>query len=126
VHNITTAVRRLSFAPAPKDMKVTDVKKGHFVFIPRPDRPVAWKEMHDGIVKAGYDILGTSIGVRGTLTAEGRLAASGTGQAFVLSGPHLAKLHQEVPVGTLLTLSGAWRQGPEGESIAVESWEVAR
>ena len=28
MHNITTAVRRLPFAPAPKDMKVTDVKKG--------------------------------------------------------------------------------------------------
>lgn len=107
-------------------MKVTDVKKGRFVFIPRPDRPVAWKEMHDGIVKAGYDILGTSIGVRGTLTAEGRVQTSGTGQIFVLSGPHLAKLRQEVPVGTLLTLDGSWRQGPEGESIEVEHWEVAR
>jgi hypothetical protein len=126
VHNITTAVRRLSFAPAPQDMKVTDVKKGHFVFIPRPDRPVGWKEMHDGIVKAGYDILGTSISVRGTLSAEGRLAASGTGQAFALSGPHLEALHKEVPVGTLLTLTGAWRQGPEDESIEVERWEVLK
>jgi hypothetical protein len=126
VHNITTAVRRLSFAPAPQDMKVTDVKKGHFVFTPRPDRPASWKEMHDGIVKAGYDIEATSIEVRGSLTAEGRLQASGTGQTFVLSGANLAKLRQEVPAGTLFTVNGPWRQGPEGESIEVERWEVGK
>jgi hypothetical protein len=105
-------------------MKVTDVKRGHFVFLPRPDRPVAWKEMHDGIVKAGYDIEGTSIGVRGALTAGDRLVASGTSQVFVLSGPRLGELRQQVSAGTLLTLFGAWRQGPEGESIEVERWEV--
>lgn len=105
-------------------MKVTDVKKGHFVFIPRPDRSVAWKEMHDGIVKAGYDIEATSIEVRGVLTAEGRLQAAGTGQTFVLSGPNLAKLRREVSPGASLTLTGPWRQGPEGESIEVERWQV--
>ena len=126
MHNITTAVRRLSFAPAPEAMKVTDVKKGHFVFTPRPDRPVSWKEMHEGIVKAGYDIQGTSIEVRGTLTAEGRLEASGTRQAFALSGPSLAKLRQEVPTGTLVTLSGPWRQDPGGGSIEVARWEVGK
>ena len=130
MHNITTAVRRLPFAPSQKDMKVTDVKKGHFVFTPRPDRPVSWKELHEGIVKAGYDIQGTSIEVRGTLTAtsagELRLQAAGTGQLFTLAGPALAKLQKEVLAGTALTLSGAWRSGPGGEAIEVERWEVGR
>jgi len=126
VHNITTAVRRLPFAPAPQDMKVTDVKKGHFVFTPRPDRPVSWQVMREGIVKAGYDIQGTAITVRGTLTGELRLQASGTGQLFALAGPALAKLRQEVHPGTALTLSGAWRSGPDGETIDVERWAVAR
>jgi len=130
VHNITTAVRRLPFAPAPKDMKVTDVKKGHFVFTPRPDRPVSWQELHEGIVKAGYDIQGTAIEVRGTLTAtpagELRLQAAGTGQLFALAGPVLARLRQEVPPGTVLTLSGAWRATPGGEAIEVGRWEVGR
>jgi hypothetical protein len=126
VHNITTAVRRLSFAPAPEAMKVTDVKKGHFVFTPRPDRAVSYKELREGIVKAGYDIQGTAIEVRGSLTAEGRLQASGTRQEFLLSGPAAAKLRQEVLPGAPLTLSGPWRQGPEGESITVEHWEAGR
>jgi hypothetical protein len=108
-------------------MKVTDVKKGHFVFTPRPDRPVAWKEMHEGIVKAGYDIEATSIEVRGALTAEGRLQASGTGQMFVLSGPRLAELRREVPAGAPVTLTGPWRQGSAGESsIEVERWQVEK
>jgi hypothetical protein len=126
VHNITTAVRRLSFAPAPQDMKVTDVKKGHFVFTPRPDRPVSWKEMHEGIVKAGYDIEATAIEVRGTLTGDSRLQSSGTGQLFALEGPQVAALRQKVAAGTVLTLSGSWRSGPAGESIAVEHWDVGK
>jgi hypothetical protein len=111
-------------------MKVTDVKKGHFVFTPRPDRPVSWKELHEGIVKAGYDIQATAIEVRGTLAGtpagELRLQAAGTGQLFTLAGPALARLRQEAPPGTALTLSGAWRSGPDGEAIEVGRWEVGR
>jgi hypothetical protein len=129
VHNITTAVRRLPFAPAPKDMRVTDVKKGHFVFTPRPDRPVSWKVLREEVVKAGYDIEATAIAVRGTLTPEGRLQASGTGQLFTLAGPALARLRREVSPGSALTLSGAWRSGAPREAIEeieVERWEVGR
>jgi hypothetical protein len=113
-------------------MKVTDVKKGHFVFTPRPDRPVVWKEMREGIVKAGYDIEATSIEVHGALIAEGRLQATGTGQTFALSGPNLAKLRREVPSGSALILSGRWSpgsqgsQGAQGESIEVERWQVEK
>lgn len=107
-------------------MKVTDIKKGHFVFIPRPDRPVSYQELHTGVVKAGYDIEGTSIEVRGSLTAEGRLRASGTGQTFVLAGPALGWLRQEAHPDTILTISGAWRSGKDGESIEVARWEVGK
>jgi hypothetical protein len=126
VHNITTAVRRLSFAPAPRDMKVTDVKKGLFVFTPRPDRPASYKELHDAIVKGGYDIEATAIVVHGTLREAGRLESSGTGQIFALSGPNLGKLGEAAPPGTVLTLTGSWRSSPEGESIEVQSWEVGK
>ena len=34
-------MRRLEFAPAPKDMEVTDIENGRFVFRPRPDKPVS-------------------------------------------------------------------------------------
>src|SRR5262249_15104575 len=98
-------------------MKVTDVKKGHFVFTPRPDRAVSYQELHEGIVKAGYDSQGPAIAVRGSLTAAGRFEASGTRQEFLLSGPAVTKLRKEVTPGMLLTLSGPWRQGSEGESI---------
>jgi len=107
-------------------MQVTDVKKGHFVFTPRADRPASYAELHAAIVKAGYDIEGISIEVHGTLTQEGRIEASGTGQSFALSGPALGKLRREVPAGTMLTLAGPWRSGAAGESIAVERWEVGQ
>src|SRR5262249_19907705 len=104
-------------------MKVTDVKKGHFAFTPRPDRPVSCSVMHAGTVRPGSDIRGPAIAVRGTLTAGPagalRLLASGTGQPFTLAGTALARLRKEAAPGTALTLSGAWRSGPGGETIEV-------
>jgi len=81
------AVRRLSFAPKQKDMRVTDVKTGHFVFVPRADRPARYVEMRQELVNAGYDVEGTTIEVRGALAADGKLLATGTHQPFSLAGP---------------------------------------
>ena len=127
-----TAVSRLSFAPRTKDMKVTDVKTGHFVFAPRPDRPVSREELARSVIRAGYEIEDTSIEVRGTLAAGGeRLEASGTGQVFALAGAKLANLREELRKAAAkgpLDVRGRWKPGPGGgptEVIEVESWRAA-
>ena len=125
MHNITTAVRRLSFAPKPKDMKVTDIKTGHFVFVPRADRPAHYTELRREVVNAGYDVEGTKVEVRGTLGAEGTLVATGTRQVFALSGPAAAKLHEAMKSGAELIVSGAWHGDAKGERIEVAHWEAA-
>jgi hypothetical protein len=125
VHNITTAVRRLSFAPKPKDMKVTDIKTGHFLFIPRADRPAHYAELRREVVNAGYDVEGTKIEVRGALAADGTLVATGTRQVFALSGPAVAKLHQAVASGGEAVVFGAWSGDAKGDRIEVSHWETA-
>lgn len=123
-----TAVSRLSFAPRTQDMKVTDVKTGHFVFAPRPDRPVSREELARSVTRAGYEIEDTSIEVRGTVAAAGdRLEASGTGQVFSLAGAKLADLREELRKGATaapLDVRGRWKPGPGGGVIEVESWRA--
>ncbi|HET9768969.1 MAG TPA: hypothetical protein VFS60_19140 [Thermoanaerobaculia bacterium] len=125
MHNITTAVRRLSFAPKPKDMKVTDVKTGHFVFVPRADRPAHYAELRREVVNAGYDVEGTQVEVRGTLAADGTLVTTGTRQVFALSGPEVAKLHHALAIGAEAIVSGAWSGDAKGDRIEVSHWESA-
>lgn len=126
MHNITTAVRRLSFAPQPKDMKVTDVKTGHFVFVPRADRPARYAELRQELVNAGYDVEGTAIEVRGTLVPDGRWLATGTKQPFTLAGPAVEKLRQELKPGVEAVVYGAWRGDDQGERIEVSRWEAVK
>ena len=125
MHNITTAVRRLSFAPKPKDMKVTDVKTGHFVFVPRADRPARFVELRRELVNAGYDVEGTTIEVRGTLAADGTLVTTGTRQVFALSGPAVAKLRQALATGAEAIVAGAWSGDAKGDRIEVAHWKAA-
>ncbi len=126
MHNITTAVRRLSFAPKPKDMRVTDVKTGHFVFIPRADRPARYVELRQQLVNAGYDVEGTAIEVRGTLAPDGKLVTTGTKQPFALAGPMVEKLRGELKPGVEAIVYGAWRGDAKGERIEVSRWEAAK
>lgn len=125
MHNITTAVRRLTFAPKQKDMRVTDVKTGHFVFVPRADRPARYVELRRELVNAGYDVEGTSIEVRGTLAPDGKLLASGTRQPFALSGPATDKLRQALKPGAEAIVFGSWKGDENGERIEVARWEPA-
>jgi hypothetical protein len=129
VWNVKTAVSRLSYAPSPKDMKVTDVKTGRFTFVPPPAKPVSWQELQKAVVKAGYGIEGTAIEVRGRLGPDGLLRASGTGQAFALAGPRLAELQKDAQGAAAVTVYGRWRVAPKGaaaETIEAERWEIAR
>jgi hypothetical protein len=102
VYGIKAAVRRLEFAPALKDMEVTDIKSGRFVFRPRTDKPVSLSELKKAVTKAGYEIEGTLIEVSGSLGEDGRLRVPETGQIFVLKGEE--PLRAAGPV----TVKGKW------------------
>jgi hypothetical protein len=122
VYNVKTAVSRLSFAPRAKDMQVTDVKTGHFVFVPKPDRPVSREELERSVTRAGYQIEDIWIEVRGAV-ASGGLQASGTGQTFALAGAKAGEL-KAPPAGAPLVVRGRWRPGPGGGTIEVDSWRA--
>jgi hypothetical protein len=112
VYGIKAAVRRLEFAPAPKDMEVTDIATGRFVFRPRTDKPVSLSELKKAVTKAGYEIEGTRIEVAGSLGADGRLRVPETGQVFLLKG-------EQKPAGGPVTVQGKWEAGEDREEVIV-------
>jgi hypothetical protein len=116
VYGIKAAVRRLEFAPEAKDMEVTDITNGRFVFTPRPDKPVSLEGLRKAVTKAGYEIEGTWIEVTGTLTSDGRLRVPGTGQVFRLKGEGEKKAAAEGRV----TVAGAWKAGDGEEVVSLE------
>jgi hypothetical protein len=118
-------VRRLSFAPKPEDTKVTDIETGHFVFVPRADRPARFAELRREVVNAGYDVEGTTVEVRGTWGGDGTMAAIGTGQQFALTGPEAEKLASALAKGAAVTVTGGWHGDERGERIEVVRWEAA-
>ena len=111
MYGIKSAVRRLDFAPDIKDMQVIDVKKGRFVFRPRPGKPVSLADLQKSVTKAGYQIERARISVRGTLVSDGKLRVPETGQVFLLVGQ---RGPGESP-GSSVTAAGAWetRQGEQ-------------
>ncbi|HEV2846804.1 MAG TPA: hypothetical protein VG477_18255 [Thermoanaerobaculia bacterium] len=112
MYGIKAAVRRLEFAPETRDMEVTDITNGRFVFKPRPDKPVSLEGLRKAVTKAGYEIEGTWIEVTGSLTPNGRLRVPETGQVFRLEGEGEKKAAAEGRV----TVSGTWKAG-EGEEV---------
>lgn len=109
-------MRRLEFAPEPKDMEVTDITTGRFVFRPRTDKPVSLADLRKAIAKAGYEIEGTRIEVSGSLTSDGRLRVPETGQVFRLDGELRGKASAEGRV----TAQGAWKTQDGEEIVAPE------
>jgi hypothetical protein len=114
VYGIKTAVRRLEFAPDPKEMEVTDIKTGRFVFRPRPDKTVSLAALRKAVTKAGYEIESTAIEVAGTLTPDGRLRVPETGQVFRLEG---GKEKLRVGSNGQVTAAGAWKTVGKEEVI---------
>ena len=104
-------MRRLEFAPDAKDMEVTDITTGRFVFKPRPDKPVSLEDLRKAVTKAGYEIEGTWIEVAGTRTPDGRLRVPDTGQVFRLEGEEKAAAEGQV------TVAGAWKAGDGEEEV---------
>jgi hypothetical protein len=131
VYNVKAAVRRLPFAPAPEAMKVTDVQQGRFVFAPAGKKEVSLAALEKAVVRAGYEIEGVRIEVRGALVAGDRLRDPVSGQVFALlpdkeAGAALAGLREKAP-GTVVAVSGRWRkgEGKEPEGIEVTAWRPA-
>jgi hypothetical protein len=114
VHGIKTAVRRLEFAPEARDMEVSDITNGRFVFKPRPDKPVSLEGLRKAVKKAGYEVEGTWIEVTGTLTSDGRLRVPDTGQVFRLEGEKEGE--KKAGSGDQVTVAGAWKT-VDGEEV---------
>jgi hypothetical protein len=120
VYGIKAAVRRLDFAPDPKDMEVTDIKNGRFVFKPRPGRPVSLADLRKAVTKAGYEIEGTWIEVSGLLTSDG-VRVPETGQVFHLEGEErLRALREKAGAGGKVTTAGFWKAADGRESIVLD------
>ena len=109
-------MRRLEFAPAPKDMEVTDIENGRFVFRPRPDKPVSLADLRRMVTKAGYAIEGTWIEVSGALIPDGRLRVPETGEVFRLEG----KLPEKADAAGRVTAAGTWKVTDREETILIE------
>ena len=127
MHNVKTAVRRLPFAPAEKEMHVTDVKTGHFIFRPRSGRPARFMELRRELVNQGYDLEGAMIDVRGTLSGDQAITATGSGQVFTLSGDLVDEVAAGAANGKVVAVIGWWKSDAEAgeERIEVTRWELA-
>ena len=118
MYGIKAAVRRLDYAPDPKDMEVTDIATGRFVFRPRPGKPVSLADLRKTVKKAGYEIEGTWIEVSGTLAPDGRLLVPETGQAFRLEGAdRLRALRETADSAGRVTAAGSWKVTDGQETI---------
>ena len=121
MYGIKAAVRRLEFAPDPKDMEVTDITTGRFVFRPRTDKPVSLADLRKAVTKAGYEIEGTRIEVSGSLTPDGRLRVPETGQVFRLEGERrLGELRSQASAESRVTAQGVWKTQDREEIVALE------
>lgn len=111
-------MRRLEFAPKSKEMEVTDITTGKFVFRPRPDKPVSLSRLQKEIENSGYEIEGTRIEVTGALTPEGKLRVPDTGQVFRLEGD--AELQGKASPDGQVTVTGAWTSKDGEEVVRLE------
>jgi len=115
-------VRRLEFAPDPKDMEVTDITSGHFVFRPRAGKAVSLTDLRRAVTKAGYEIEGTRIEVSGLLTPDGQLRDPDTGQAFHLEGEQrLRELQSKAAADGRTTVEGVWKAKDREQIISLDA-----
>ena len=121
MYGIKAAVRRLEFAPDAKDMEVTDIESGRFVFTPRPGKLVSLMDLRTAVTKAGYEIEETRVEVSGTLTEDGRLRVPETGQVFRLEGEEqLRTLREKADAAGRVTAAGSWKVTDGQEAILLE------
>ena len=117
---------RLEFGPKPKEMEVTDIKTGHFVFSPVEGGPVSYKSLNKAVSDAGYEIESAVIVVTGTLDAARHLATP-NGQIFHLTAVDEAVKRQLVDLepGARLRVEGAWSVEEGGDIVVVSKMSTA-
>lgn len=116
---------RLEFGPQPKEMEVTDIKTGHFVFAPVDGKDVSYASLDTAVTGAGYDIESAVIVISGTLNRARHLVTPG-GQIFHLTGVNETLNRQlgELEPGAPLRVEGAWKAENGAEIVAVSSFSI--
>lgn len=112
-------MRRLDYAPAVKEIELTDIKQGRGGFTPKPDKPVSFAALKATLKNAGYVLDAADITVAGTLNKEGDIwfvKAKTSGQKFVLEGPDVASIVKGVDEGTSIEITGDWKTIGEGST----------
>ena len=110
---------RLEFGPKPREMEVTDIATGHFVFRPVEGKEVSYEELDEAIENAGYEIEDATITVTGAVTDERHLE-SPNGQLFQVTEGEAAGENAlaELAPGAKVTVRGAWRS-TDGVNVVV-------
>jgi len=109
VYNIQKAVSRLDYAPQPKEVQITDIKKGIGVFTPKPDKPVSFVALKQKLKKAGYVLASAVITVSGKLSRDDgqwSIIAQTSEQRFNVSDPDA--LLANATAGEVVEISGNW------------------
>ncbi|HEX6625009.1 MAG TPA: hypothetical protein VF064_14965 [Pyrinomonadaceae bacterium] len=117
---------RLAFAPKPKDIEITDLKRGLAAFAPRPEKHVSFAALKEALRRAGYTLAAAEITVAGTLRREAEgwsLVADNSAQTFVLDTDALKQ--KKFEDGARAEVGGGWTTAGTGndarETIAATS-----
>jgi hypothetical protein len=119
VYNIQKAVSRLDYAPKPKEIELTDIKKGLGEFTPKPDKPASFAALKSTLKSAGYVLDSADITVAGTLGKDGEVwivIVKESGQKFVLDGPNVQQVIAGTEPGSTIEITGAWKSVGQGSN----------
>ena len=118
---------RLAFGPEPKEMEVTDIATGHFVFRPVEGETVSFEALEEAITDAGYEIEEAAIAVSGKVGENRHLETPG-GQVFHLTAvdEDLKSRLFELDPGTTLSVRGGWEVRKDAEVVVVQAIDGER
>lgn len=103
---------RLDYAPKPKEIQITDIRKGLGSFTPKPEKAVSFAALKAALKRAGYTLDSAEIIVSGSLKQEGKvwwLVAEASGQRFALEGSDVERLLSDASTGTRVEITGDWK-----------------
>lgn len=115
---------RLDFAPKIDDIKVTDIKRGLGIFIPKPDKPVSFAALKAALKRAGYALASAEITVTGTLArvdAGWWIEVEPSKQRFAIEGENLQRTLGEIASGSRVEIIGDWQTLDSREVIRPRS-----
>ncbi|HUO87319.1 MAG TPA: hypothetical protein VM617_07995 [Thermoanaerobaculia bacterium] len=112
---------RLEFGPRPKEMEVTDIATGHFVFRPVAGKEVSFPALEEAIEDAGYEIEDATITLAGVVTDERHLTTP-NGQVFHLTAADDGGKQrlEGLRADQRIVVTGAWT-AVEGVDVVVVS-----